>query len=124
MADARLPARERVEDRDVGCAVVGEHALDLDPVAGEEDERAVEEADRGRRLLVGEYFRVGEAAVVVDGDVDELATDRAPVAAGRVAAAWPLAARPAAANPFPGATFDPASFLTSMCTSSPGRERS
>src|SRR5918996_1713809 len=49
VADAELPAGERVERGDVGGAVVGEQALDPDPVALVEDLRATQEADRGPR---------------------------------------------------------------------------
>ena len=60
----------------VGGAVVGEDPLDADAVAAVEGDGAAEEADRGRCLLVGEHLGVGEAAVVVDGDVDVLLADR------------------------------------------------
>jgi hypothetical protein len=53
-------------------------------VAGEEGERAAEEADRCRGFLVGEDFDVGEPAVVVDRDVDELVADGVAASAGRV----------------------------------------
>src|SRR5262245_30668150 len=70
VVDAEPSAGERVAGRTVGGAVVGEDALDLDAVAGKEDDGAVEKAGRGRGPFVGEDFGVGETAVVVDGDVD------------------------------------------------------
>ena len=81
MADAELAARERVAVGDVGGAVVGEDAFDGDVVAGEEGDRAAEEGDRGCGFLVGEHLGVGEAAVVVDRDVDVLPADELVVAA-------------------------------------------
>jgi hypothetical protein len=77
VADAEAAAGERMQGRDVGAAVVGEDAFDVDAVALEEGERSLQEADCGRCFLVGWYFGVGEAAAVVDGDVDELPAGRA-----------------------------------------------
>ena len=68
--------------RAVAGAVVGDHALDRDAVAAVEGDRTAEEAGRGRGFLVGEDFGVGEAAVVVDGDVHVLPADGACVVAG------------------------------------------
>ncbi len=123
VADAERAAGDCVHDRDVGAAVVGEDPLNGDAVAGEEGERSAEEADCGCGLLVGEDLGVGEAAVVVDGDVDVVPACGAAVVAVRVAAArsaWPAGRKP---TRLPAAWKRP-SFLTSMWTSSPGRERS
>ena len=62
--------------RAVGGAVVGHHALDLDAVGGVEGDRAAQERDRGRGLLVGEDLDVGQAGGVVDADVHELPAAR------------------------------------------------
>ena len=59
--------------------------LDPDAVAAVEAEGAAEEADRCGRFLVWEHLGVGEAAVVVDSDVDVLPADCSPLA-GRVGA--------------------------------------
>src|SRR6266516_6262888 len=75
VADSEFAAGERVEGGDVGRAVVGQEPLDPDPVAPVEGERALQEADRGRRPLVDKYLRAGEPAVVVDADVDVLVAD-------------------------------------------------
>jgi len=108
VADAECATGERVQCREVRAAVVGEDALDLDAVAAVEGDRAVQERDRGCCFLVSEDLGVGEAAVVVDADVDELPADRAAVAAGGVSAARPVAARRASTNAFAGAARDPA----------------
>ena len=83
----------------------------MDAVAGEEGDGSLQEGDRGRCFLVGEHFSVGEATVVVDGDVNELPADRAALAAAPVGAARPIAAGEAAADPFAGAALDPAELL-------------
>src|ERR687897_208601 len=76
VADAERPAGERMDGCAVGGAVVGEQTLDLDAVASKESDCSPQEADGGGRFLVGVHFGVGEAAVVVDGDVDVLPPDR------------------------------------------------
>ena len=104
---------------EVAGAVVGEEPLDLDAVAPVEGDCAAEEADGGGGLLVGEDFGVGEAAVVVDRDVDVLpaagAVDVRRCAPPEIAGAADAVAGAAAIRP---------SFLMSMWTSSPGRVRS
>jgi hypothetical protein len=65
VADAEGLARDGVDGGAIGGAVVGEEALDGDAVAAVKGDGAVEEADRGCRLFVGEDLGVGEAAVVV-----------------------------------------------------------
>jgi len=87
VVDAEPSGGERVAGRTVGGAVVGEDALDLDAVAGKEDDGAVEKAGRGRGPFVGEDFGVGETAVVVDGDVDVVPAAEAAAMAVRVGAA-------------------------------------
>ena len=111
MADPEAAAGEGVDGGDVGAAVVGEDAFDLDAVAGEEGECALEEADRGGGFFVGEDFGVGETAVVVDGDVDELPADRAPVASGASRRRGRARSRRATADAFAGATLDAAELL-------------
>ena len=60
----------------------------MDAVAAVEGEGAAEEADGGRGFLVGEHLGVGEAAVVVDGDVDVLPADVPRSLAVAVGVAW------------------------------------
>src|SRR5882672_4407951 len=57
VADTELAAGERVRDRDVGGAVIGDQLFDADPMAAVIRDRATEEAGRGCRLLV--LIRVG-----------------------------------------------------------------
>jgi hypothetical protein len=77
VADAECSAGDGVEDATVGAAVVGEHALDGDPMASVEGDRSSQKGGGGRGFLVGEDLRVGESAVVVDGDVHVLIADGA-----------------------------------------------
>ena len=65
MADAVGAACDRVD----GGAVVGEELLDGDAVAVIELDRAVQEANGGRRFLVRENLGVGQTRGVVDRDV-------------------------------------------------------
>jgi hypothetical protein len=76
-------------------------------------DRSAQEADRGRGLLVVEDFDVDEPGCVVDADVDVFPAEviRPPMVAAAGDAAGDTVARPS----------DPASFLTSTCTSSPAR---
>ena len=71
--------------RAVGGAVVGDHALDGDAVAGVELDRAAQERDGGGRFLVGQDFGVGQAGGVVDGDVNGVPAGHAASDAGGVA---------------------------------------
>ena len=87
----------------VGGPVVGEELFDFDAVAGKEGECAAEEADRGGGFFVGEDLGVGEAAVVVDCDVDVLPADGAAafalmVSDGSFAMVDPVAPTSAAAG--------------------------
>src|SRR4051794_6798053 len=72
VADAEGAARDGVDGGAVGRAVVGDQPLDGDAVAAVERDRAAQEADRGRGLLVAEDLDIGQASAVVDSDVDEL----------------------------------------------------
>ena len=72
MLEAEPAAGERVRDRDVGGTVVCDDCLEADAVAAVEGDGAAKECNRGRCLLVREDLGIGEAAVVVDGDVDVL----------------------------------------------------
>ena len=62
-------------------------------------------------FLVGEHLGVGEAAVVVDGDVDVLPADGAAAAAGCVGVAAGCSAGGRRAPALAGAAFDPAELL-------------
>jgi hypothetical protein len=95
VADAEQATGERVDARAVGAAVVGEHALDADAVALEERDRPVQEGNRACRSLVTEHLRVGEPAVVVDGDVDVLPADGAADVARAVGEGAVVVLRPA-----------------------------
>src|SRR5690349_8779800 len=98
VSDAELAAGDRVQDGAVGGAVVGKHALDADPVAGKEGDRATEKGGGGRGSFVEEHFGVGEAAVVIDGDVHVLPAGDAGDASVDpcLCLAGPLAADPVA----------------------------
>src|SRR5439155_12159621 len=106
VTDAAAAARGGVDGGDGGTAVVGEDPLDADAMPSEEGERAPQEADRGRSLLVGEHFRVGEAAVVVDCDVDVFPADGEVASPGGVDDS-PVGVAADAADPFAGAVLDP-----------------
>jgi hypothetical protein len=110
VADAELAAGGGVPVRDVGAPIVGQHALDLDPVAGKERDRAVEEGDRGCRFLVREHLGVGEAAVVVDGSVDELPAGSQMSATADTPDPLPIATAHTG-DPFAGASLDPSELL-------------
>ena len=67
-------------------AIVRHDALDLDAEASKEAQGIEEKAQAGRAFFVGQDFRVGEARVVVDRQMDILPADAAGVAlAGPVA---------------------------------------
>src|SRR5512138_1831238 len=70
----------------VAGAVVGLGDLDANPEITEPRVGTVPERDRGRGLLVGKDFAVGESAVAVDRGVDERVTDTG-VTVGAVVAA-------------------------------------
>ena len=110
MLESEAAAGDGVDDASVGGAVVGDHALDFDAVAAEEAQGAGEEAHSGGRLLVGEHLGVGEAAVVVDGDVDVLVADGVAPLAVLVGVDRVVVLRPAADTPAGGA-LDPAQLL-------------
>ncbi len=77
MTNAERAAGQRVNCRAVRRAIVGQHPLNADAVAGKERQRAPQEARGGGRLFVGQDLGVGEAGGVIDGDVDEVPADRA-----------------------------------------------
>src|SRR6516164_5609161 len=72
MFDAQSATRDRVDGRAVCRAVVGDHSLDGDAVAGEVGDCALEEADRSDRFFIGENLDVRQAGGVVDRDVNVL----------------------------------------------------
>src|SRR5262245_19079443 len=90
MPDPETATRERVRDRDVGGSVVCEHSFNRDAVAAVEGDCTAKEADCGRCFLVAEDLGVGETAVVVDRDVDELPPFLALVAAVMASAGDPV----------------------------------
>src|SRR5581483_4668667 len=107
--DRKPAAGDRVDDAAVGAAVVGEDAFDGDAVALIEGDRAAEEGNSGGCFFVGEHLGVGEAAVVVDADVDALvadvvAADTVTVGEARVVALAALRLERALARP----AFNPA----------------
>src|SRR5215218_3516642 len=87
VADAVSAASDRVDGRAVGGAVISEDPLDADAIAGEEGKRAVEETDRGAGFFIAEDLGVGEATVIVDGDVDVVPAAEAAIAAVGITAA-------------------------------------
>jgi hypothetical protein len=112
VANAERAAGNRVHGRAIWRAVIGEHSLDLDAVALEELDRAAQEADGGRRLLVVEDLGVGQARGVVDGDVDELpAGQTALPASGITNPPDGVPAHVITADPVPGAANDAAKLL-------------
>jgi hypothetical protein len=64
-----------VDRRAVAGAVVAHHALDAAAVTAIERDRAVQEADGRRCLLVRQDFDVGQARGVIDTDMHELPAD-------------------------------------------------
>jgi hypothetical protein len=84
-------AGQRVHGRAIAAAVVCEHPYDPDAEAVVKGDGTTEEADRGRCLLVSEYFGVGESTVVVDRDVDVFPSLLALLAPVMAAAGHPVA---------------------------------
>ena len=84
VADAELGAGEAVRAALVGGAVVGHHPLNRDAVAREERDDAAQKANHGAGLLVGQNLGIGQAAVVVDGDVHAFAADLLSTSPGGV----------------------------------------
>jgi len=111
VADPEAAACECVQGGAVARAVVCEYAFDLDAVAAVEGDRAVEKGDRRGRFLVVQDLGVGQAAVVVDGDVHELPADGVADSAGRVGVFAVVGRVALAADPFARATDDPAELL-------------
>src|SRR5829696_1998260 len=96
--------------RAVGRAVVGQHALDADAVAGEVSERSREKADGSAGLLVAEHLGVGQAGGVVDGDVYVLPADGLVPPARSVGEAGVVLAQ-AVAHPLARTALDAAQLL-------------
>src|ERR671910_1591755 len=63
----------------VAGAVIGEHPLDADAVAGEEGGGSDPKRRSGGSSLVAEDLAVGEAAVSIDSRVNERVADRGPL---------------------------------------------
>ena len=78
---ASLPSGERVGERAIAGAVVGEDALDRDAQRREPGNRATKDAGRGGATLVGQDLGVGEPGGVVDGDVNKLPAGHATLLA-------------------------------------------
>jgi hypothetical protein len=72
VSHAELGAGGPEDVRDVAAAVVGEDAFGLDAPASKPADRPVEEARSRLGGLVGQDLDVGQAAVVIDADVDKL----------------------------------------------------
>jgi hypothetical protein len=119
VADAEASAGECVDEAAVTGAVIAEDSLDDDPVAAVEGDCSLEEAGGGACPLVCEDFGVGEAAVVVDRDVDVLPAELAlepPLVAAALAGA-------VSADPVPDPR-DPAELFDVDVEELAGRERS
>src|SRR5829696_9682289 len=97
--------------RAVGRAVVGQHALDADAVAGEVSERSREKADGSAGLLVAEHLGVGQAGGVVDGDVYVLPADGLVPPARSVGEAGVVVLAQAVAHPLARTALDAAQLL-------------
>src|SRR5215207_8870255 len=72
VSDPLGSARDRVQSRAVGGAVVGQQSLDMDAVTLVEADGSAQECDHRRGLLVAEDFGVGQPGRVIDRDVHEL----------------------------------------------------
>src|SRR6516162_7526858 len=72
MPDAQGTASDRMHRGAVRVAVVGQQALDGNPIAVIEGHRTAQESDRGGRSLVAKDLRVGQARAVVNRHVAEL----------------------------------------------------
>src|SRR5438876_3705892 len=107
VADAERAAGKRVERGDVGGPVVGQQALDRDPVAGVVGARSAQEANRRLRLLVGQHLGIGEPAVVVDRDVHELPAHGLPAATLGIETRVVVVLAQAARDAFAGTALDP-----------------
>jgi len=70
MGEAELAAGGGEEVGAVGGATIGEETLDVDVVSGEEVERLLESGEDAGESFVWEKTGEGEAAVVIDGDVE------------------------------------------------------
>src|SRR5512135_707905 len=95
----------------VAGAVVGQDSFDLDAVSTVVGGRPEEEANGGCGFLVGEDFGVGEAAVVVDGDVDVLPADALMAFAGFVGVGGVVVLLSAIAPALACSSLDPAELL-------------
>jgi hypothetical protein len=79
-----------VHGRAIAAAVIGEQALDADPVAREVRHGSPQEGDDGDGLLVGGYLGVGQARAVIDRDM--------PVRCGIVFGAEGRSSRPSSSS--------------------------
>ena len=64
--------------RGVALGVVRQYALNRDPPLGEGEDHALKESSSRRRFLVWQCLDVGEAAMVIDRDVDVIVATRRP----------------------------------------------
>jgi hypothetical protein len=108
----------------VAAAVVGQDPLDLDAVPLVVGDGATQESGSGGGFLVAEDLGIGEAAVIVDRDVDVLPADGVAVDAGCVPLAGVVVLLGPVRQRLPAPPAIRPSFLTSRWTSSPGREYS
>jgi len=67
--DAKAAQGFGVAARSEGGPIVGHDALDRDAVLVEEPQGVEQEAQAGAALLVGQDLRIGQAGMVVDGQV-------------------------------------------------------
>ena len=91
--------------------VVGQYPLDGDSVPGVELDRSPEERDHGWRLVVSENFGVGQAAAVIDRDVDVFPAGDLAVDPGGVSSPGTACPVGHADDAGRGAALDPAEFL-------------
>src|SRR5680860_520285 len=72
---AQALGRGREQPGAIAAAVVTQHALDADAVAGVEGGRPLQEPSRAGRRLVGQLLDIGDARMVVDRHVDPVPAD-------------------------------------------------
>src|SRR5258708_5920623 len=78
--DFEQPQCLRVTTGSEAGAVVGHDAIDLDAMGPEEAQRVKEKAQAGSTFFIGQDFRISDAGVVVDCQMQIFPTDPAAVA--------------------------------------------
>ena len=110
-ADTQCAASDRMDERAIPGAVIGQQLLDGHPVTSEERDGARKERNDGRGLLIAEDLRVGQPGAIVDRDVDTLPASRAAPHAIGALSGHSAAVTAAARNAARRATLDLAQLL-------------